>query len=66
MQQDENDLTEEQKEKIKDKKYCINSVGNLTKGRYDDDYNEQLQAQKDVLKSKEEVANRVEGELFKS
>ena len=66
MHQDDNDLTEEQKEKIKEKKDCINSVGNLTKGKYDDDYNEQLQAQKDVLKSKEEVANRVEGELFKS
>ena len=66
MQQDENDLTEEQKEKIKDKKYCINSVGNLTKGRYDDDYNEQLQAQKVVLESKQKVADRVESELLKS
>ena len=45
MHQDDNDLTEEQKEKIKEKKDCINSVGNLTKGKYDDEYNEQLKAQ---------------------
>ena len=66
MQQDENDLTEEQKEKIKEKKDCINSVGNLTKGKYDDDYNEQLQAQKVVLESKQKEADRVESELLKS
>ena len=66
MQQDDKDLTEEQKAIIKDKKDCRTNIGTLTRGKYDDDYNEQLQAQKDVLKSKEEVANRVEGELFKS
>ena len=45
MQQDDKDLTEEQKAIIKDKKDCINNIGTLTKGKYDDEYNEQLKAQ---------------------
>ena len=64
MQQDDKDLTEEQKAIIKDKKDCRTNIGTLTRGKYDDDYNEQLQAQKVVLESKQKEADRVESELL--